>query len=77
MAYPKNRTSALMALAAAGGLWAWQNRSKLAGMIQQMQSPQRGQPDLLGSPATSSAPYTDATQRLEGDPPERGGGEGI
>ncbi|HMQ33230.1 MAG TPA: hypothetical protein PKD53_21035 [Chloroflexaceae bacterium] len=76
MAFPKNSKSALMALAAAGGLWAWQNRTKLAGMVQQMQTPRRSQHELTGSPM-ASGPYTDATRRLEGEPPERGSGEGI
>lgn len=35
MAYPKSTKSALLALAAAGGLWAWQNRHRLSGMVDQ------------------------------------------
>lgn len=33
MAVVKNQRSALWALAAAGGLWAWQNRDKIQGYI--------------------------------------------
>lgn len=75
MAYPKSSASALLALATAGGLWAWQNRGKLTTMVQQMQAGRQTQP-----PATSTlpaGPYTDATRRLEGDEIERGSGEGI
>jgi hypothetical protein len=39
MAGPRNRGSALAALAAAGGLWAWQNRDKIQTWI----TSQRGQ----------------------------------
>lgn len=38
MAYPKSSKSALLALAAAGGVWAWQNRNRLSGMINQASS---------------------------------------
>ena len=31
--YPKNRSSALLALLAAGGLYAWRNRDKIQGWI--------------------------------------------
>lgn len=35
---PRNRSSALWALAAAGGLWAWQNRDKVKGFVNQQRS---------------------------------------
>lgn len=44
MAFPKNKKSALLALATAGGVWAWQNRTKLASMWQEMQSNRRSEP---------------------------------
>lgn len=31
--YPKNRSSALLALLAAGGLYAWRNRDKIQGWL--------------------------------------------
>lgn len=87
MAYPKNSKSALLALATAGGVWAWQNRTKLAGMLRQAQSQMQSQashrksePLMSAGPATASTPlpggaYTDATRRLQDE--ERGSGEGI
>lgn len=78
MAYPRNSKSALLALATAGGLWAWQNRSKLAGMWQQMQNNRRSEPLMSSGTTTTntpltSDPYTDATQRLGSDDLGRGG----
>ena len=35
---PKNKKSAFMALAAAGGLWAWQNRDKIRGWLDSQRS---------------------------------------
>lgn len=34
----KSNRSALMALAAAGGLWAWRNREKIQGWLNQQRS---------------------------------------
>jgi hypothetical protein len=70
MAYPKNPKSALMALAAAGGLWAWQNRDKLSGMLSQARSQiNSGQSsyrkplvDQQHAPAVEA--YTGNTQRI-------------
>jgi hypothetical protein len=86
MAYPKSSKSALLALATAGGLWAWQNRTKLAGMLQQAQgqmqsraSYRKSEPLMSTPPAGTTLrdePYTDATRRLR-DEIERGSGEGI
>lgn len=73
MAYPKNPKSALLALAAAGGLWAWQNRDKLGGMIGQLSSQLGGQSGQQPSyrkqvAAEQQAPsveaYTGNTQRI-------------
>jgi hypothetical protein len=50
--------SAWMALLAAGGLYAWQNRDK----IQSWLNTQRNQ---LGSQTTSSLPATGATRRID------------
>lgn len=87
MAYPKNSKSALLALATAGGLWAWQNRDKLAGMLRQAQgqmqsrtSYRKSDPLMSTTPASTTlaeGPFTDATRRLGGDEIERGSGEGI
>lgn len=63
MAYPKNQRSALMALAASAGLWAWQNRDKISGWVNQQknQMAQRQQPSMQ-QPSTS---YTGATRRFD------------
>jgi hypothetical protein len=52
----KNQKSALAALAAAAGLWAWQNRDTIRGWV----NTQRSQ---MGGHGTSS-PATGATQRI-------------
>jgi hypothetical protein len=49
----KNQKSALAALAAAGGLWAWQNRDKIRGWMES----QRSQLESRG-------PYTSETRRM-------------
>jgi hypothetical protein len=49
----KNQKSALAALAAAGGLWAWQNRGKIRGWLES----QRSQIESRGS-------YTSETRRI-------------
>lgn len=61
MAFPRNKNSALMALAASAGLWAWQNRDKISAWVndQRHQLEQRRQP--------SSSSYTGATTRI-GEP---------
>lgn len=51
----KNQKSALAALAAAGGLWAWQNRDKIRGWIDS----QRSQIQSAGS-----GTYTGETRRI-------------
>ena len=55
----KGNKSALWALAAAGGLWAWRNRDKIQGWV----NAQRGQmtSQYGGQPATG------ATQRIGAD----------
>ena len=72
MAYPKRSSSALMALAAAGGLWAWQNRDKVSGWVNQLnsqissqmnqQSHRKTISDTTYSPSVQS--YTGNTQRI-------------
>lgn len=76
MAYPKNSKSALLALAAAGGVWAWQNRNKLSGMINQASSQINSQMSSRTSQqshrkaiydqqhAPSVEAYTGGTQRI-------------
>ena len=49
----KNSKSALLALAAAGGLWAWRNRDKLQGWVNSQRS-QFG----------TSSPMTGETRRI-------------
>lgn len=52
----KNSRSALMALLAAGGLYAWQNRDKIKSMI----NSQRAEFER-------NAPATGATRRFDGE----------
>lgn len=59
MAYPKNSKSALLALAAAGGLWAWQNRHKLSGMLGQV----RGEIDSRTGQTSHRKDLTDSQHR--------------
>ncbi|MEN9938704.1 MAG: hypothetical protein RLZZ387_5283 [Chloroflexota bacterium] len=54
----KNQKSALMALAAAGGMWAWQNRDKIRGWMNSQRS-QMG-----------SGSYTSQTRRIGSHYPE-------
>ncbi len=59
----KNSKSALLALAAAGGLWAWRNRDKIQGWMNSQGGP-LGQLGQLGG----SQPMTGETRRIgEGD----------
>jgi hypothetical protein len=84
MAFPKNSKSALLALATAGGLWAWQNRTKLAGMVQEMQGSRAGRSmrkDFMPSHTATTTPplggaYTDAPPS-DVLPGEHYGREGI
>ena len=55
----KNSKSALLALAAAGGLWAWRNRDKIQGWM----NSQGGPLSQLGQPG-SSQPMTGETRRI-------------
>lgn len=73
MAYPKSSKSAFLALAAAGGLWAWQNRHKLGSMATQMSdqmSSRMGQPSQRKTFAEpqqhtpSVEAYTGGTRRI-------------
>jgi hypothetical protein len=58
--YPKSRTSALMALLAAGGLYAWRNRDKIQSWI----NDQRAQ---YSTPDNTAFPSTGATRRIDAD----------
>ena len=56
--YPKSRTSALMALLAAGGLYAWRNRDKIQNWI----NDQRAQ---YNNHDNTTFPSTSATRRID------------
>lgn len=70
MAFPKNSRSALLALAAASGAWAWQNRHKLSGMLtqarNQIDSSQASyrKPAVDQQHAPSVEAYTGNTRRI-------------
>lgn len=57
----KNQKSALAALAAAGGLWAWQNRDKIRGWLSSQRSQMQG---------AGSGTYTGETRRIGEHSPE-------
>lgn len=62
MAYPKNKRSAFMALAATAGLWAWQNRDKISTWVNQ----QKGQmAQRQHSPMQPAGSYTGSTRRFD------------
>jgi len=71
MAFPKNSKSALLALLTAGGIWAWQNRDKVASWAGQMTQRQPGYrktfPDQVQTSSASSTlePYTGSTRRID------------
>ena len=84
MAVPKQR-SAIWALAAAGGLWAWQNRDKVRGFIEQQRgnierqvSQTRGESALPSFSAPTAGdtpaytPVTGETRRIGGVEPASG-----
>ena len=58
--YPKSRNGALMALLAAGGLYAWRNRDKIQSWI----NDQRAQYTSQGN---TTFPSTGATRRIDTD----------
>jgi hypothetical protein len=70
MAFPKNSKSALLALVTAGGLWAWQNRDKVASWAGQISQRQPGHSKTLGDQTYTSNPsptlesYTGSTRRI-------------
>lgn len=61
--FPKNRSSALMALLAAGGLYAWRNRDKIQGWLSQQNIP--GRLADSGLSTGTSYPATGATRRID------------
>ena len=67
----RNQGGAFWALAAAGGLWAWQNRDKVRSFIEQQRQNMQGQMSgqSYSQPMNSSQPYstpvTGATQRMD------------
>ena len=68
--YPKNRSSALMALLAAGGLYAWRNRDKIQGWLSSQSSQlnsQRSQGSQLGTQPSTTFPSTGDTRRIDID----------
>ncbi|KAB8144460.1 hypothetical protein F8S13_06190 [Chloroflexia bacterium SDU3-3] len=70
MAVVPKQTSALWALAAAGGLWAWQNRDKISGYIKQSgllgEETSHRRPAIATQGATPE-PATGVTKRIGGD----------
>jgi hypothetical protein len=68
--YPKNRSSALMALLAAGGLYAWRNRDKIQGWLSNQSAQlnnQRGQSSQFGTQPSAAYPSTGETRRIDID----------
>lgn len=55
--YPKNRNGALMALLAAGGLYAWRNRDKIQGWI-------NNQTSQMNTGTSNTFPTTGETRRI-------------
>lgn len=74
MAYPKNQRSALMALAAAGGLWAWQNRDKISSWVTQTRGQMAQRQSSMQQPAGS---YTGSTRRFDEPATMSGGADSI
>lgn len=69
MAFPRNSKSALLALLTAGGIWAWQNRDKVASWAGQMSQRQPGHRKTFDqvqttSPAATVESYTGSTRRI-------------
>jgi hypothetical protein len=58
--YPRSRTSALLALLAAGGLYAWRNRDKIQGWINSQTTQHNNQDN-------TTVPSTGATRRIHTD----------
>ena len=57
--YPKSKNSALLALLAAGGLYAWRNRDKIQGWINNQTSQYANQ--------NNTYPATGSTRRFDSD----------
>jgi hypothetical protein len=60
--FPKNRSSALMALLAAGGLYAWRNRDKIQSWIS-------NQSAQLNNRPSETYPSIGETRRIDGTTP--------
>lgn len=58
--YPKSKNSALLALLAAGGLYAWRNRDKIQSWINSQKS-------QLNNQTSTSYPATGPTRRFGAD----------
>jgi hypothetical protein len=58
--YPKSRTSALMALLAVGGLYAWRNRDKIQSWI-------NNQSAQFNNQGNTTFPSTGETRRVDTD----------
>ncbi len=71
--YPKNRSSALLALLAAGGLYAWRNRDKIQGWISQQNIPGRLADNSLST--GTSYPNVGETRRMSDEPADSSGFE--
>ena len=79
MAFPRNSKSALLALLTAGGIWAWQNRDKVASWVGQISERQPGHRKSFADQVDSSAPsptleaYTGGTRRIDAEDKSAGG----
>lgn len=75
---PKSKSSALWALALSGGLWAWQNRDKIKGWVNNQSSQwrqqsgqsrpssiQSHQPSIQNTPQTTPGAFTGSTRRID------------
>lgn len=71
--YPKSRSSALVALLAAGGLYAWRNRDKIQGWISQQNIPGRLTDNNYST--GTSYPNVGETRRMDDEPADNPGFE--
>jgi hypothetical protein len=61
----KNSKSALMALAAAGGLWAWRNRDKIQSWVSDQRGRLNDQLDSQRNHYESDQSFTGETRRMD------------
>jgi len=63
--YPKSRSSALMALLAAGGLYAWRNRDKIQSWISNQTAQMNNQSAQLNNQPSATYPSIGETRRID------------